>query len=167
MNKHTWINLTERGWRCERQTRPKFTLINNISSLICISEEQSSLRPLIFACLWSVVLASLVWVHLEATLLDDRKAFSLTGHYFHPPRVRNLYHRCGIREFRELHARGKVKGVAVLYRENIVGEKHYCYDAWRAICFERRRSFDIQPCYFLARHPSTLPALFCLENVIS
>lgn len=32
------------------------------------------------------VLASLVSVHLEATCLDDRKAFALTaGRYFHPP----------------------------------------------------------------------------------
>lgn len=93
--------------------RSKFTSMNDTSSLIDISEGKSSLRPFVFvANIYLFVLARLVRVHLEATLLDGRKAFALTGRHFHPPRVRNLSvsPQRYSREFRELHARGKVKG---------------------------------------------------------
>jgi len=47
-------------------------------------------------------------------------------------RARNLYHRCGIREFHELHARGKVKGAI----ERILSEESLGYLSCMTLLFQ-------------------------------
>jgi len=136
-------------------------MISSLTVLIYSYQKKRVHYTLILVNIYPFVLVSLIWVYLEATLLNNRKTFSLTGRYFHLPQP--VYH-CGIREFRELHERGKVKGVrcAVLkehYQRKVLPSRYlkgipeHCSFNNTNVLFPRTSSVDrwilARKCHFL------------------
>lgn len=122
-----------------------------ISSLLSVYQKKRVYYTLVLANIYPFVLASLIWVHLEATLLDNRKAFSLTGRYFHLPRVSPLRYSWISRTSwaRKGERRPLCRIERTFYRRKVLPSRYL-----KDIYPEQHCSFNIQTCYFLARHPT-------------